>query len=155
MRAPRGNHTRERLPSAFASQPCLSFVADVIKIGQYLRDQKLLSRFVGSASSRFSKMKFTKQSLLPSYLSMVRKWQLRHQVIIFCEFISSMSIVLILGGKDSTVLAHVLKILNDKYKYGLDLFLLSVDEVTNWLVFHLYPCLFVFIKFSGNYWISR
>ncbi|KAJ1970920.1 cytosolic thiouridylase subunit Ctu1 [Dimargaris xerosporica] len=32
------------------------------------------------------------------------------------------------GGKDSTVLAYVLKALNDRYQYGLDLFLLSVDE---------------------------
>jgi cytoplasmic tRNA 2-thiolation protein 1 len=32
------------------------------------------------------------------------------------------------GGKDSTVLAHVMKVLNEKYKYGLQLHLLSVDE---------------------------
>ncbi|CAO3623469.1 unnamed protein product [Cunninghamella blakesleeana] len=32
------------------------------------------------------------------------------------------------GGKDSTVLAHVLKTLNNCYDYGLNLFLLSVDE---------------------------
>ncbi|XP_041354098.1 cytoplasmic tRNA 2-thiolation protein 1-like [Gigantopelta aegis] len=32
------------------------------------------------------------------------------------------------GGKDSTVLAHVLKLLNDRYHYGVDLVLLSVDE---------------------------
>lgn len=32
------------------------------------------------------------------------------------------------GGKDSTVLAHVLNELNKRYDYGLDLFLLSVDE---------------------------
>jgi len=32
------------------------------------------------------------------------------------------------GGKDSTVLAHVLTTLNKKYNYGLDLFLLSIDE---------------------------
>ena len=32
------------------------------------------------------------------------------------------------GGKDSTVLAYVLNLLNQKYSYGLDLFLLSVDE---------------------------
>ena len=32
------------------------------------------------------------------------------------------------GGKDSTVLAYVLKLLNDKYDYGLKLILLSVDE---------------------------
>ncbi|XP_078448191.1 cytoplasmic tRNA 2-thiolation protein 1-like isoform X2 [Wolffia australiana] len=32
------------------------------------------------------------------------------------------------GGKDSTVLAYVLSKLNREYNYGLDLFLLSVDE---------------------------
>ncbi|KAF6206891.1 hypothetical protein GE061_018127 [Apolygus lucorum] len=32
------------------------------------------------------------------------------------------------GGKDSTVLAHVLKTLNEKYDYGLRLVLLSIDE---------------------------
>jgi cytoplasmic tRNA 2-thiolation protein 1 len=37
---------------------------------------------------------------------------------------SSPSFVLI----DSTVLAHVMKTLNDRYDYGLNLFLLSVDE---------------------------
>jgi tRNA(Ile)-lysidine synthase TilS/MesJ len=29
---------------------------------------------------------------------------------------------------DSTVLAHVLTLLNQRYDYGLDLFLLSIDE---------------------------
>ncbi|KAJ2609188.1 cytosolic thiouridylase subunit Ctu1 [Coemansia sp. RSA 1365] len=32
------------------------------------------------------------------------------------------------GGKDSTVLAYVMKTLNERYDYGLELFLLSVDE---------------------------
>lgn len=32
------------------------------------------------------------------------------------------------GGKDSTVLAYVLSLLNKRYNYELDLFLLSVDE---------------------------
>lgn len=32
------------------------------------------------------------------------------------------------GGKDSTVLAHILTTLNERYDYGLDLCLLSVDE---------------------------
>ncbi|KAL1747743.1 hypothetical protein HDZ31DRAFT_31141 [Schizophyllum fasciatum] len=32
------------------------------------------------------------------------------------------------GGKDSTVLAYVLKTLNERYDYGLNLFLLSIDE---------------------------
>lgn len=29
---------------------------------------------------------------------------------------------------DSTVLAHVMKTLNERYSYGLELFLLSIDE---------------------------
>lgn len=32
------------------------------------------------------------------------------------------------GGKDSTVLIHVMKLLNERYQYGLDLVLLSIDE---------------------------
>lgn len=32
------------------------------------------------------------------------------------------------GGKDSTVLAYVMKTLNDRHDYGLNLFLLSIDE---------------------------
>lgn len=32
------------------------------------------------------------------------------------------------GGKDSTVLANVLKVLNERYDYGLNLVLLSIDE---------------------------
>ena len=32
------------------------------------------------------------------------------------------------GGKDSTVLAHIMCLLNKKYNYGLDLCLLSIDE---------------------------
>lgn len=32
------------------------------------------------------------------------------------------------GGKDSTVLAYVMSLLNERHSYGLDLFLLSVDE---------------------------
>lgn len=32
------------------------------------------------------------------------------------------------GGKDSTVLIHVLNKLNQKHDYGLDIILLSIDE---------------------------
>lgn len=32
------------------------------------------------------------------------------------------------GGKDSTVLAHVLALLNERYDYGVHFFLLSIDE---------------------------
>ncbi|RYG54942.1 hypothetical protein EON66_06500 [archaeon] len=34
------------------------------------------------------------------------------------------------GGKDSTVLAHVLTLLNERHDYGLNLILLSIDEGT-------------------------
>ena len=43
------------------------------------------------------------------------------------------------GGKDSTVLAYIMKTLNDRYDYGLKLVLLSIDEgitglhLTRWL----------------------
>lgn len=30
--------------------------------------------------------------------------------------------------EDSTVLAHVMTVLNERYSYGLELFLLSIDE---------------------------
>ncbi|XP_033635386.1 cytoplasmic tRNA 2-thiolation protein 1-like [Asterias rubens] len=32
------------------------------------------------------------------------------------------------GGKDSTVLAYMMKLLNERYDYGLDIVLLSIDE---------------------------
>ncbi|SSD61315.1 probable Cytoplasmic tRNA 2-thiolation protein 1 [Saccharomycodes ludwigii] len=32
------------------------------------------------------------------------------------------------GGKDSTVLAYVLKLLNERYNYGIEIVLLSIDE---------------------------
>lgn len=32
------------------------------------------------------------------------------------------------GGKDSTVVAHVLNKLNKKHKYGVDFFMLAIDE---------------------------
>ncbi|KAG5440007.1 hypothetical protein PCK2_000699 [Pneumocystis canis] len=32
------------------------------------------------------------------------------------------------GGKDSTVLAYIMRTLNDKYDYGLDLYMIAIDE---------------------------
>lgn len=43
------------------------------------------------------------------------------------------------GGKDSTVLAYVMKYLNEKYKYGLELFLLSIDEGIKGNICQVYP----------------
>lgn len=43
------------------------------------------------------------------------------------------------GGKDSTVLAYILKVLNERYDYKLDLFLLSIDEgITGNIYFNNY-----------------
>ncbi len=55
---------------------------------------------------------------------------------------------------DSTVLAHVMCLLNKRYDYGLDLYLLSIDEGD----FHdilstCHPRLIHTVK--RNYWISR
>lgn len=53
-----------------------------------------------------------------------------HQTIIESKLFRKKQTVAVAasGGKDSTVLAYVLKLLNEKYKYGLKLVLLSVDE---------------------------
>ncbi|XP_033474573.1 cytoplasmic tRNA 2-thiolation protein 1 [Epinephelus fuscoguttatus] len=53
-----------------------------------------------------------------------------HQTIVAAELFKPGEIVGIAasGGKDSTVLAHVMKVLNERYNYGLELMLLSVDE---------------------------
>ncbi|KAF1388949.1 hypothetical protein PFLUV_G00068230 [Perca fluviatilis] len=53
-----------------------------------------------------------------------------HQTIVAAQLFNSGEIVGIAasGGKDSTVLAHIMKLLNERYNYGLELMLLSVDE---------------------------
>ncbi|XP_008296100.1 cytoplasmic tRNA 2-thiolation protein 1 [Stegastes partitus] len=53
-----------------------------------------------------------------------------HQTIVAAELFKSGETVGIAasGGKDSTVLAHVMKLLNERYSYGLELMLISVDE---------------------------
>ena len=53
-----------------------------------------------------------------------------HQTIVENKLFSDGEVVAIgaSGGKDSTVLACVLKLLNERYSYGLQLVLLSVDE---------------------------
>lgn len=53
-----------------------------------------------------------------------------HQTIVAAELFKHGETVGIAasGGKDSTVLAHVMKLLNERYNYGLTLMLLSVDE---------------------------
>ncbi|RKF55670.1 Cytoplasmic tRNA 2-thiolation protein 1 [Erysiphe neolycopersici] len=53
-----------------------------------------------------------------------------HQTIITAKLFSPGDRVAIgaSGGKDSTVVASVLKTLNERYHYGLDLVLLSIDE---------------------------
>ena len=40
----------------------------------------------------------------------------------------SVGFILGIANLDSTVLAYVMKTLNERYQYGLELFLLSIDE---------------------------
>jgi len=54
-----------------------------------------------------------------------------HHTILQCKLFNRGDKVAIAasGGKDSTVLAYVVKkLLNDKYDYGIELALLSIDE---------------------------
>jgi len=52
------------------------------------------------------------------------------------------------GGKDSTVLAQVLKILNERYNYELKLVLLSIDEgITGNIIIFV---LFIFVRLHKN-----
>jgi hypothetical protein len=50
------------------------------------------------------------------------------KVSTMCRRFQFRGLGLILSLADSTVLAYVMKILNDRYNYGLDLYLLSIDE---------------------------
>lgn len=53
-----------------------------------------------------------------------------HETITKCELFCRGDFVAIgaSGGKDSTVLAYIMKLLNDRHSYGLKLILLSIDE---------------------------
>lgn len=53
-----------------------------------------------------------------------------HETIVNCRLFERGDYVAIgaSGGKDSTVLAYIMKLLNERYDYGLKLVLLSIDE---------------------------
>lgn len=53
-----------------------------------------------------------------------------HETIVSCQLFQPGDHVAIgaSGGKDSTVLAYIMKLLNDRHNYGLKLTLISVDE---------------------------
>lgn len=53
-----------------------------------------------------------------------------HNTITTCNLFQTGDCVAVAasGGKDSTVLAYVMKTLNHRHKYGLNLVLLSIDE---------------------------
>ena len=52
----------------------------------------------------------------------------KFSTIIIVEFQDDYVAIGASGGKDSTVLAYIMKTLNDRYDYGLKLVLLSIDE---------------------------
>lgn len=51
------------------------------------------------------------------------------------------------GGKDSTVLAYVLKVLNERHNYGLNLVLLSIDEGITGTVLEVFYALYYFLLY--------
>lgn len=95
--------------------------------------------YAWSVFSRFLRTKFTSQSQKTKFSLEVRLFS-RKTGFLFsflkkCKILSNFLRVLgqkiaigASGGKDSTVLIHVMKTLNEKYDYGLDLHLLSIDE---------------------------
>lgn len=75
-----------------------------------------------------SKMKFITLLSAIIYLSVVIELLLRRLAAKVMIFLLNYYLNYLLIFADSTVLAHVLTLLNEKYDYGLDLFLLSIDE---------------------------
>lgn len=77
----------------------------------------------------YSRLRCTTPSSRPSCLSREIGWPLVHPVVkvrAFDRLVVSQGIYRLCI--DSTVLAYVMKALNDRYQYGLELFLLSIDE---------------------------
>ncbi len=70
-----------------------------------------------------------------------------------------MQIYFIFSLPDSTVLAYVLKVLNERYQYGVNLVLLSVDEgITGYAMYLLVPAVshvFVPVLAHAIYCLSR
>ena len=86
------------------------------------------NRYVNYVSSRSSKRRCTTRSLVLSFSSRGNVSQLGHLVGKVRVKVTAAVIVLWTLESDSTVLAHIMKLLNDRYNYGLNLFLLSIDE---------------------------
>ncbi|CAL8343403.1 unnamed protein product [Lota lota] len=71
----------------------------------------------------------TGQSLCKECFFVVFEEEIHHTIVSARLFKAGETVAIgASGGKDSTVLAHVMKVLNERYKYGLNLILLSVDE---------------------------
>jgi len=103
-----------------------------------LFDLRQGSWFVKNASTLHLKKKSIRQSSQISYSKgyaftfqntyLSAYFPFHHQYPL-CSFLQGEKIAMgASGGKDSTVLAHVMNLLNKKYDYGLELILLSIDE---------------------------
>ena len=69
------------------------------------------------------------QKLCKECFITVFETEIHNTIIANCLFVAGERIAIgASGGKDSTVLASVLKTLNERYSYGLNLTLLSIDE---------------------------
>ena len=74
------------------------------------------------------KKKSIKQSLMPNSSVLVTKWPSGHRVAKVSIEKDWLLKLLFHSSPDSTVLAYVMKTLNERHNYELDLYLLSVDE---------------------------
>ena len=104
-------------------------VHSVMRHEPFSKDQRQDSRSARSASSMCSRRKCTIPSLKQSYSSRGTKSRLEHLVAkVNYDDMYLRSAMTYISVQDSTVLAYVMKTLNDRYQYGLDLYLLSIDE---------------------------
>lgn len=96
--------------------------------GRYSKDRKRDSQFARSAFSTYSRPKFTTRLRRQDFSRKETEWLLAHLGERVSVYSVAVSCHRINPEADSTVLAYVMKTLNDRYDYGLELFLLSIDE---------------------------
>lgn len=124
-----------KLPPPFSSPRChREHVNSVTKRAQLSEDQRQETISAKNASSTSLRLKYTIRLSKQSFSSLAIEWRLVPLAERVCSIHlwgqSSLTYAFLDCWRctDSTVLAHVMKTLNERYNYGLELFLLSIDE---------------------------